>query len=45
VVSSLVELDADTEDVIAVLDLDDAFRVMEELRSEDRDAQQDDNGE
>ena len=33
VVSSLVELGADTEDIVAALDLDDAFRVMDELRS------------
>jgi rsbT antagonist protein RsbS len=39
VVSSLVELEADTEDIVAALDLDDAFRVMEDLRSADRDLQ------
>ena len=32
VVSSLVELEAATEDIVGALDLDDAFRVMEELR-------------
>ena len=37
VVSSLVELGADTEDIVATLDLDDAFRVMDELRSAARD--------
>jgi rsbT antagonist protein RsbS len=45
VVSSLVELEADTEDIVAALDLDDAFRVMEELRSIDRDIEEDDDGE
>ncbi len=33
VVSSLVELEADTEDIVAALDLDDAFRVMDDLRN------------
>lgn len=33
VVSSLVELEADTADIVAALDLDDAFRVMDELRA------------
>jgi hypothetical protein len=33
----LVELGADTEDIVATLDLDDAFRVMDELRSAARD--------
>lgn len=45
VVSSLVELEADTEDVVAALDLDEAFRVMEELRKADLDMRQDDDGE
>jgi rsbT antagonist protein RsbS len=45
VVSSLVELEADTEDIVAALDLDDAFRVMEDLRSIDRDMNQGDDGE
>jgi len=45
VVSSLVELEADTEDIVAVLDLDDAFRVMEDLRSIDHNASQDDDRE
>jgi rsbT antagonist protein RsbS len=33
VVSSLVELGAETEDIVAAMDLDDAFRVMEQLRA------------
>lgn len=33
VVSALVELGAETEDIVAALDLDDAFRVMDELHS------------
>jgi rsbT antagonist protein RsbS len=33
VVSSLVELGAETEDVVAAMDLDDAFRVMDQLRA------------
>jgi rsbT antagonist protein RsbS len=45
VVSSLVELEADTEDIVAALDLDDAFRVMEDLRRADRDPHEDDDGE
>ncbi len=45
VVSSLVELEADTEDIVAALDLDDAFRVMEDLRRADRDPHEDDEGE
>jgi rsbT antagonist protein RsbS len=32
VVSSLVELGAETDDILAALDLDEAFRVMESLR-------------
>lgn len=44
VVSSLVELEADTEEIVAALDLDDAFRVMEELRSADRDPTRYDDG-
>jgi len=32
VVSSLVELDADTGDLVAALDLDDAFRVVDTMR-------------
>lgn len=34
VVSSLVELEADTDDIEAALDLDDAFGVMERLHTE-----------
>lgn len=34
VVSSLVELGAETEDIMAVMDLDDAFRTMDQLRAE-----------
>ena len=34
VVSSLVELEADTDDIVAALDLDDAFGVMERLHTE-----------
>jgi rsbT antagonist protein RsbS len=45
VVSSLVELEADTEDIVAALDLDDAFRIMEELRIADLDPHEDDDGE
>ena len=33
VVSSLVEMGVQTDDIIAVLNLDDAFRVMDELRT------------
>lgn len=33
VVSSLVELGAETEDIVAALDLDDAFRMMESLKT------------
>jgi len=33
VVSSLVELGADTDDIVAAMDLDDAFRVMEQLHA------------
>ena len=33
VVSSLVELGAETEDIVAAMDLDDAFRVMDQLRA------------
>jgi rsbT antagonist protein RsbS len=33
VVSSLVELGAETEGIVAAMDLDDAFRVMEQLRT------------
>jgi rsbT antagonist protein RsbS len=32
VVSSLVELGAETEDIVAAMDLDDAFRVMDQAR-------------
>ena len=45
VVSSLVELEADTEDIVAALDLDDAFRMMEHIRSAERDPHEDDEGE
>jgi hypothetical protein len=34
VVSSLVELGAETEDIVAVMDLDDAFRIMDQPRAE-----------
>ena len=34
VVSSLVELGAKTEDIVAVMDLDDAFRIMDQPRAE-----------
>lgn len=33
VVSSLVELGAETENIVAAMDLDDAFRVMDQLRA------------
>jgi rsbT antagonist protein RsbS len=33
VVSSLVELGAETDDIVAAMDLDDAFRVMDQLRA------------
>jgi rsbT antagonist protein RsbS len=33
VVSSLVELGAETEDIVAAMDLDDAFRVMDHLHA------------
>ena len=44
VVSSLVELGVETEDIVAVLNLDDAFRVMDELRTASReiDGEEDD---
>ena len=42
VVSSLVELGAETEDIVAAMDLDDAFRVMDQLRATtDRDNPED----
>ena len=42
VVSSLVELGAETEDIVAAMDLDDAFRVMDQLRATtDRDNAED----
>jgi rsbT antagonist protein RsbS len=34
VVSSLVELGAKTEDIVAVMDLDDAFRIMDQPRAD-----------
>ena len=33
VVSSLVELGAETDDIVAAMDLDDAFRIMDQLRA------------
>ena len=42
VVSSLVELGAETDDIVAAMDLDDAFRVMDQLRATtDRDNHED----
>ena len=42
VVSSLVELGAETDDIVAAMDLDDAFRVMDQLRTTtDRDNTED----
>jgi rsbT antagonist protein RsbS len=38
VVSALVELGADTDGIVAALDLDDAFRVMEELQAAELEA-------
>ncbi len=46
VVSSLVELGAETEDIVAAMDLDDAFRVMDQLRATtDRDNPEDEQDE
>ena len=46
VVSSLVELGAETEDIVAAMDLDDAFRVMDQLRATtDRDNPEDERDE
>ncbi|UCF46896.1 MAG: STAS domain-containing protein [Myxococcales bacterium] len=46
VVSSLVELEAETEDIVAAMDLDDAFRVMDQLRATtDRDNPEDEQDE
>jgi rsbT antagonist protein RsbS len=46
VVSSLVELGAETEDIVAATDLDDAFRVMDQLReTTDRDRAKDEQDE
>lgn len=36
VVSSLVELEVETEDIVAAMDLDDAFRIMERLTTTDQ---------
>jgi rsbT antagonist protein RsbS len=46
VVSSLVELGAETEHIVAAMDLDDAFRVMDQLRATtDRDKPEDEQDE
>ena len=46
VVSSLVELGAETEHIVAAMDLDDAFRVMDQLRATtDRDNPEDEQDE
>ena len=46
VVSSLVELGAETEDIVAAMDLDDAFRLMDQLRATmGRDEAEDEQGE
>jgi rsbT antagonist protein RsbS len=46
VVSSLVELGAETDDIVAAMDLDDAFRVMDQLRATtDREEAEDEQGE
>ena len=46
VVSSLVELGAETEDIVATMDLDDAFQVMDQLRATtDRDNPEDEQDE
>ena len=43
VVSSLVELGAETDDVLAARDLDGAFRIMESLRvTVDQDSEEED---
>lgn len=43
VVSSLVELEVEMEDVVAAMDLDDAFRIMEKLRTSSATDKDDDN--